>query len=235
MGVLMKDLAQRLRAWAAEEKIKISHIPGVKKKTAYIWEYYKIWIICIVFFVWFAGFAIRQYTTSMNEYWCYMMFTNTYAEAGNGSKLWKDYTEYAGFDLKEKAVEFNAQSYFDYNKRVTGNTYFETFVAYADGGVLDGITAGRDSLAGLGKTGRLLDLNSEACKTIREKYGDRFIYAVPYDKEYSTEEVPIGIDISDSRLVTEYGLYAEPCALGIAAKSENVESVELFLDFIFEK
>ena len=46
--------------------------------------------------------------------------------------------------------------------------------------------------------------------------------------------MPVCIDISDSRLVSEYGIYSEPCALGIGALSGNVESVELFLDFLFE-
>ena len=46
--------------------------------------------------------------------------------------------------------------------------------------------------------------------------------------------MPVCIDISDSRLVTQYGIYSEPCALGIGALSGNVESVELFLDFVFE-
>lgn len=232
---LARGKMERLRDWAKTEREKIAKIHGARSKAEYIWEYYKIWIVCIVFFIWFAGFAIRQYTTSMHDYWCYMLFTNTYTVAGEGSRIWDDFTDYAGFDLREKAVEFNAQSYFDYKKKVTGNSYFEAFVAYADSGVLDGITAGRESLAALGKTGRLLDLNSESCRSIKEKYGDRFIYALPYDTEYSTEEVPIGIDVSDSKLVSEYGIYAEPCALGIGAKSENVESVELFLDFIFEK
>ena len=40
--------------------------------------------------------------------------------------------------------------------------------------------------------------------------------------------MPVCIDISDSRLVSEYGIYSEPCALGIGALSGNVESVELF-------
>jgi len=75
---------------------------------------------------------------------------------------------------------------------------------------------------------------SPECASIREKYGDRFLYAVPLDEEYSTEEIPVCIDISDSRLVREYGIYSEPCALGIGALSDNVESVELFLDFLFE-
>jgi hypothetical protein len=230
-----RDLKTRLRDWVKTEKEKILGIRGTKKKTAYIWEYYKLWIIGLIFVLWFVPFAIHQYRTNAGDYWCYMMFTNTYADAGNGSDLWKDYTEYAEFDLKEKDVEFNAESYFDYLKGVTGNSYFEAFVAFADGGVLDGITAGTDSLTALGRTGRLKDLNSEECAAIKAKYEDRFVYSVPIDTEYSTDPVPVGIDISDSKLVTKYGVYAEPCALGIGALSENVDSVELFLDFIFDK
>jgi len=228
-------IMSRLSQWAKTEKEKISNIPDNGKRAAYIWEYYKLWIIGIVFLIWFVAFSIHQYTTTMHDYWCYMMFNNTYADAGNESDIWEDYVEYTGYDLREKAVEFNAQSYFDYKKGATGNSYFEAFVAYADSGTLDGITMEKESLVALGKTGRLMDLNSEACASIKEKYGDRFIYSVPFDEEYSTEEVPVGIDISDSRLITEYNVYAGDCALAIGALSENVEAVELFLDFIFEK
>ena len=101
-----RDLKTRLRDWAKTEKEKILGIRGTKKKTAYIWEYYKLWIIGLIFVLWFVPFAIHQYRTNAGDYWCYMMFTNTYADAGNGSDLWKDYTEYAEFDLKEKDVEF---------------------------------------------------------------------------------------------------------------------------------
>ena len=224
----------RFSGWWKAEKDKIAGIPGTSKKIGYIWEYYKLWIIGIVFGIWFITFAVRQYTTGLKDYWCFMIFANTYADAGDHSELWEDYVGYAGFDLTEKAVHFDAASYFDYLKGVTGNSYFEGFVAYADSGTLDAIVMGRESLTALGQTGRLLDLNSPECASIREKYGDRFLYAVPLDEEYSTEEIPVCIDISDSRLVREYGIYSEPCALGIGALSDNVESVELFLDFLFE-
>lgn len=222
-------LADRLKG----EREKIKEISGTGKKIEYIWDYYKLWIIGIVFFVWFVTFAVRQYTTNLRDYRCFMIFANTYADAGDHSKLWEDYIEYAGIDLREEAVRFDASSYFDYLKGVTGNSYFEAFVAFADSGTLDAIVMGRDSLTALGRTGRLLDLNSEACASIREKYGDRFLYAVPIDTEYSTEEVPVCIDISDSRLVSEYGIYSEPCAIGIGALSKNVEAVEQFLDFLY--
>ena len=223
----------RLAKWLKDERDKISGIPGTAKKFEYIWEYYKLWIIGIVFGIWFVTFAVRQYTTSLKDYRCFVVFANTYADAGDHSKLWEDYVEYAGIDLHEEAVRFDANSYFDYLKGVTGNSYFEAFVAYADSGTLDAIVMGRDSLTALGKTGRLMDLNSEACASIRAKYKDRFLYAVPLDEAYGAGEVPVCIDISDSLLVSRYGIYSEPCALGIGALSENVEAVEQFLDFIY--
>ena len=230
----MGELRKRHRQWADTEKQKISEIPGFRKKAEYIWEYYKLWIIGIVCAIWFFSFAIHQYTTTLHDYWCFMVFSNTYADAGDGSELWQDYVDYAGFDLEEKEVEFIANSYFDYLKGVTGNTYFEAFVAYADGGVLDGIVQGSGSLAALGKTGRLMDLDSEECASIRSKYGDRFIYSDPIDDEYGSDKVAVGIDISDSKLVKKYNVYSVDIALGIGANSQNVESVEKFLDFILE-
>ena len=229
----MNDLKTRLQAWASEEKKKISEIPEPKKKLGYIWDYYKLWIIGFVCLVWFLSFAIHQYTTTLHDYWCYMLFTNTYADAGDGSEIWNDFVEYSGYDINEKEVEFNANCYFDYLKGVTGNTYFEAFVTYADGGILDGIVQENASLAALGKTGRLMDLDSEECASIKAKYGDRFIYSDPFDEEYGNDKVPVGIDISDSRLVKEYKVYPLDAALGIGAKSTRVDSVEKFLDFIY--
>jgi len=230
----MRNDKRRLADWFRGEREKIAGISGTGNKLEYIWGYYKLWIIGIVFLIWFITFALRQYTTNMRDYRCFMVFANTYADAGDHSELWEDYVDYAGIDLREETVRFDASSYFDYLKGVTGNSYFEAFVAYADSGTLDAIVMGSDSLTALGKSGRLLDLDSEECASIKEKYGDRFLYAVPFDEEYSTEEVPVCIDISDSRLVTEYEIYAEPCAIGIGALSKNVDAVEEFLDFIFE-
>ena len=109
----MANRNNRLSKWWKTEREKISGIPGTSKKIGYIWEYYKLWIIGIVLGIWFITFAVRQYTTTLKDYWCYMVFANTYADAGDHSDLWEDYVEYAGFDLTEKAVRFDAASYFD--------------------------------------------------------------------------------------------------------------------------
>ena len=44
----------------------------------------------------------------------------------------------------------------------------------------------------------------------------------------------MGIDVSDSILMTKYHLYSDGCALGIAVESGNIEQVERFLAFILE-
>ncbi|MDO4491365.1 MAG: hypothetical protein Q4B85_09885 [Lachnospiraceae bacterium] len=224
-----------MKEYLKKERDKISRIDGWSAKTEYIWQYYKLWIIGIAVLIFFSVFAIRQYFFQVNENWFYITFTNTYAEVGDGSDLWKGYVEYTGYDLKEKNVVFNNSSYFDYKEGVTGNSYFQAFVAYTEGGTLDAITMETDSLTALGESGRLIDLNSEECASIREKYGDRFLYCIPLDTEYSTEPVPVGIDISDSILMTRYHMYNNSCGLGIGAKSGDIDAVEAFLDYLYSE
>ncbi len=224
-----------LVSYLKEEWKKICEIDGWRKKLEYIWQYYYLWILGIVFLIFFVSFAIKSYFFQVNENWVYIMFNNTYAEVGNGSDLWDGFVEYAGFDLKEKNVEFNNTSYFDYKQSVTGNSYFESFVAYTEGGTLDAITMEADSLTALGESGRLMDLDSEACASIKAKYGDRFLYCEPLNKEYSTEPVAVGIDLTDSILMTKYHVYTNTCALGIGAQSGDIEAVEAFLDYVLEE
>ena len=80
-----------------------------------------------------------------------------------------------------------------------------------------------------------MDLQDERCKSIYEKYKDRLIYTIPYDTEYSKDPVPVGIDISDSILMSKYHIYTEGCALGIGAQSSNIEAVQRFLEYIYEE
>ena len=227
-------MMRRLRRWFLEEKEKIS---GMSIRTAlrYIWDYYKLWIIGILCAVTLISYVSFRMHTMLSDHWFYITFANTRADVGTGSGLWDGYVEYTGYPLDEKLVEFNNEAYFDYlDHQARGNSYYEICVSMIDAGVLDAVTMEADALTSFGESGRLLDLNREECASIREKYGDRFLYTVPNDTDYSEAPVPVGIDISDSMLVTEYHVYVEDCALGIGALSGNVEAVELFLDYIFE-
>lgn len=224
----------RLKVWYAEEKQKLSNIPTGKQKAEYVWQYYKLWIIGIVCLVWFIVFAVVQFTTAVTDYEIFVAFTNTYADVGMNSELWEGFVAYTDTDLTELNVAFDNAAYFDYAlDHGFGNTYYEAFVTYTDGGVLDAVTMEIGSLEALGTSGRLLDLSREECASIAEKYGDKFIYALPNDTEYSTEPVPVGIDISDSLLMTKYHIYLDSCAIGIGANSHRIQAVEQFLDYIY--
>lgn len=204
----------------------------MREKWQYIWMYFKIPIIAIVFVLGFGTFLIVRIATNIPDNWLTVTFANTYADAGTGSQLWKDFTQAAGYDLSEKKVEFNDESYFDYTKdQAKGNAYYNAFVTLVDAGELDAITMEPDSLTALGQSNRLLDLNDERAASIKAKYADRFLYYTP-DEADGGEPIPVGIDVSDSILVSEYHVYSESCAIGIGSLSENLEEAEFFIDFI---
>lgn len=218
----------------SEERAKIKALP-FKEKLRYIWMYFKIPIIAVLLVIGLGTFLIVRITTNIPGNWLTVTFANTTARAGTGSEIWKDFTEKTGYDLKQKKVEFNAESYFDYlQNQARGNAYYNAFVSLADAGEIDAITMSKDSLAALGQSGRLFDLNDEACASLKAKYSDRFIYYTPADDEEHKTPIPVGIDVSDSLLVTKYKVYSGDCALGVGAHSKNIKEVEDYLKFILE-
>ncbi len=205
----------------------------MRQKIGYILGYYWLWILGILCGVLLIGYMICRANFAVKDYWFYGMFANTMEDGGNGSPLWRDFVAYAGFDADEKKVEMNAASYFDPSiSGGTNNSYYQAFVALVESGDLDVVVMGRDSLEAVGRSGRLLDLEDERCASLLEVYRDRLVYCEPYDEEYSTRPVPVGIDISDSLLAEKYHLYSGDCVLGISAYSNRMESVRLFLEFV---
>jgi len=223
-------MASKLGNWFHGEREKLRELTA-KEKVQYIWSYYYLWIIGISAFLAISIFLTVRITTSIKEEWLYAMFANTRADAGNGSAMWKDFTEFSGLDLKEKRVEFNAEAYFDYLKnQAKGNDYYNAFVALTDAGILDIITMETPSLEALAESGRLTDLNLDRCRQLRDRYADRLVYFHGVEGD-----IPVGIDLSDSLLVTRYGLYKDSCALGIGAQSQKIDIIALFLQFILEE
>ncbi len=205
------------------------------KKIQYIWQYY--WIpICAVAFALFMALYLGYHTFfTVKDNWVFILFTNTKEDVGNDSPLWEEYVEYSGYDIKKKKVEFNNNSFFDAAKKGgTNNSYFQAFVAYVESKTLDAVVGSEESLLAIGSSGRFMDLENDACKGIREKYEDRFIYCKPLDEDYEKELVPVAIDLSDTKLMTEYHIYqeGESCVLSIGAYAQHIDAVELFLDML---
>ena len=231
------------REWLAEERAKLSEM-SFGKAVKYIWQYYWIFILGAVGLIWFVWFLVTHLLAGAPQYWIYAVFANSMASAGNDSRIWRDFAEYSGYDTSEKRIEFSTNMYFDYNRnQARGNEYYNSFVALTDTGTLDLITMMPEQLAPLGESGRLLSWDLEECKALREKYADRLIWYEPPETAVETEEaeevekpapIPVGINVSDSLLVTKYQLYPESAALGIASGTTRLDAVETFLEFIFE-
>ena len=221
------------REWWKEERAKLSEM-SFKKGVKYIWQYYWIFILGFIGIVWLAVFAVNRLITGVPEYWLYASLANSTVSSANVSRLRDDFAAYTGWDMKEKRIELSTSMYFDYNRnQARGNEYYNTFVALTDSGTLDLITMYPEQLAPLGESGRLLDWNLESCDALREKYADRLIWYQPPEDAEETDPVPVGIDISDSLLVTIYGIYPESAALGIAAGTIRLDAIAEFLEFIF--
>ena len=222
-------------AWYLTEKDKIKDMTA-RQKADYIARYYWLWILGIASAVVIIGYVIYRANFALKDYWFYGMCANTMEDGGNGSDLWKDFVAYAGYDTSVKKVEMNARSYFDPSKSGgTNNSYFEAFVALVESGDLDVLVMGEEGLKGIGASGRLKDLSDETCRDLVKQYEDRFVYCIPYDEEYSDDPVPVGIDISDSLLVTRYHLYEKDCVLGIGAYTTRMDSALTFLRFVLEE
>ena len=223
-----------IRKWFRREKEKIASLPA-KQRIRYIWDYYWLWIIGIGFALIFGIWFVWRSATAIRENWISVVFPNAMTEVGNDSKLWKDYVEFSGFDTKEKNVLFEDRLYFDPTTASgMNNNYYQSFVAMIETGQADAVTMRRDEIEALGKSGYLIDLSSDPVKEIYDRYKDRLVYSIPYDTSYSTDPVPVGIDVSDSILMTEYHIYENSCVFSIGSNSRNIETCGQFLDWILD-
>ncbi|MCF0133073.1 MAG: hypothetical protein HUJ72_04335 [Blautia sp.] len=230
-----QGIPEKLRNHLKGEKEKLKDY-SLREKMQYILEYYWLWILGIILAVTIPAYVIFRATTAIKDYWFFIVYTNTFKEIGNKSELWEGYVDYTGYDLDQKMVNFNASCYFDPTS-TSGmrSNYYESFVVFADTGDLDAVTMEKEQIEALGKTGRLMDLEDERCTVLMEKYSDRLVYCIPDPEMSEKERIPVGIDISDSILMTEYDLYENTCVLGVGANSENLEAVELYLEYIYKE
>lgn len=224
----------RLKDYFRQEQQKLQGY-SFKDKVKYILDYYWLWILGVFVAVLFLGNLLWHGLMTPKENEFYIMYANTRENVGNHSPLWEDFARYADYDLNEKNMEFNANCYFDPSSSGGAvNSYYQSFVTFIDTGTLDAVTMEMEDLIAVGRGGRLLDLESDRCVSLMEKYKDRLVYTVPYDESYGKDKIPVGIDISDSILMTEYHLYPETCVLGIGAHTQHIDAVEMFLEYILE-
>lgn len=224
----------RLRQWFFTEREKLRRL-SPREKADYIWDYYKLWIIGILSAVVLVTAAVVHLHNTLAENWFYACFGNTYADIGSDSSFCRAFASYAGYDLREKNLVFNAQCYCKPSENTYGNSYYEALITYLDSETLDVLVMEEEDLLAIGASGRLLDLKDERVAHLLERYQDRLVYCEPFREDYGKELVPVGIDLSGTPLVGEYRAYPEGGVLGISAVAPHLDQVEVFLTYLFEE
>lgn len=224
----------RFQQWFSAEREKLQKL-SPREKAGYIWDYYKLWIIGILSAAVLVTAAAVHLQNTLGENWFYACFGNTYANIGSDSSFCRGFASYAGYDLGEKNLIFNAQCYCKPSESTYGNSYYEMLIAYLDSGTLDVLVMEEEDLLAIGASGRLLDLEDERATNLLERYQDRLVYCEPFREDYGKDLVPVGIDLSGTALVGEYRAYPEGCVLGISAVAPHLDQVEVFLSYLFEE
>ncbi len=222
---------EKFRLWRRNEAEKLKGMTS-REAALYIWGYYKLWIIGVLTLVISLTWGIHHYLTTDPDTWFFACFANTSANLGEGSQLWKDFGEYAGYDLKEKELMFHSDIYCDPKGKTAGNQYYQLLIAYLEGGAMDVLVMEEEDLCVIGAAGRLMDLEEGPLSEFPELYKDRLIYCEPLDEEYGKERVPVGIDLSGTILTGEGNPYPEGAALGINARAPHPEEIKKFMSFL---
>ncbi len=220
-----------LKGRMAAEWKKICALP-LKERPGYIWDYYKLWILALAAVLIFTVTMTWHAVTTPSETWFFACFANVEADLGEGSDLHTGFAQYAGYDLTTGVLQFEDELYCKpATSSTVGSTYYELLTAYLDAGTLDVLVMGTDDLLAVGETGRLMSLADARVSDLAEQYADR-VLTVEADLEDTGEltQVPVGIDLSGSRL-DEY--YSAGCALGISANAPHIDQIELFLSYLF--
>ena len=101
-------------------------------------------------------------------------------------------------------------------------------MAYLEAGTTDALVCQKANLMGIAKGKRVLNLEDALAKEIYQKYQDRLVY---YTTEEG-EEIPVGVDISDSPLIKNMNSYKDGCYVCVSAYTNRVERVKMFLDYL---
>ena len=221
-----------LSRWLHDERRKLEGY-SLADRLKYVWQYYKLWILGIAFAVSFISYAVWNYVTVPGEIHFYGILSNTYAQLGEGSGFYNGFVRAAGYDLKQGVVELDCANYCKPSGKAIGNTYYEKIISMLDGGVDDIWIADAEDVVAVGETGRLMDLGSGAAEALFERYADRFIYCTPLRQEYSTEPVPVGIDLTGTALTGEYSAYPDGAVLGVNALTGRLDQAAIFLEYLF--
>lgn len=210
-----------------QEKEKIRNM-SAKTAARYIWDYYKIWIIAAVVLAGLLVYFISVYRNRPPEEIWKVAFVNFYDDVSQESDFSQNFVESLEIPAEEGSIVFDNNLFFNLERNSDYyNTYYQRLIAYLEAGTVDCVICEYANLTGIGRTGRFLDLSDDRTASVYERYYDRMVWITTEEGEF-----PIGIDISDSPVLTRMNGYTDGCYLAISSNMAHMELIDEFLAYL---
>lgn len=210
-----------------EQQHKLKGKP-LKEKWAYFWEYYKIHTLVIVCVIAMVISLIHTIVTQKDSALSVALVNTYFLTDLDTEALCADFETYAQVDTAEYEVTIDPSMSVDY-EGTDQYTYanIQKIAAMAAAQSLDVILTNDDYIDHNLDGGLFVDLHEYFTDEELAAYEDRLVYRDLSDDD--TGEVPIAIDVRDSRYMISDQLPAYFC---ICSTSQNVDTAKVFLEYL---
>ena len=199
-----------------------------KKKIEYIWDYYKVIILCSIFAIYAIGSAIYNHVTE-KECMLKLIMIN-----GN---IPYDGAIFADDFLQEQELNPETQEIVvsSIGLGLTNETYQEDYnttqalIVRLTSGNIDIMSAPSEIYKDYAKEGYYHNLNDIFTPDELARYEDLLVFTTD---SVTNETYPCGFDLSNSTWIDKYGYYSGDCQFGIIYNCTHIELAREFLLFV---
>ena len=214
-----------------------------REKVEFIWDYYKIPIALILFFVIVTASLLKHYLTSNQDVLLYGMTVNTHIDDEKAAEIPDLYMEYAAADAKKYTVNFDQSLFMGVEYGVQAETDYSTVIKLSTtiaGKMLDYLICDQyvfESYEAIAGYYDLKDLLPDDLYSRLEEEGRIIIgQADNSDSASRLDPYPMAIDITDTDFAKRYGmspLVGDTLYFTIIANSQRTEEAVNMIRMIF--
>lgn len=221
-----------------------------KQRVRYLFDYYKLPFVIVFIVLYIIGFLIYREVTHKDTI-LYTGLVNVVLNEEPSKQLSEDYLTYAGANPKKEDFRFYTGWFLTTNK---DSQYFEytmasqiKILASIDDEQLDVVLLDRESFDAFSQNGYLYNIEellkgTELYDQLKpyfvtnihflEDNGKDINFDASIEFEATSEEFPMGLDISESRFFADIE-YSDTIYLGVIANTPRPEEVIRYLTYLY--
>lgn len=221
---------EHLKEEGTKEREKLKNMPP-KDRAWYIWEYYKIHIFILIGLFMLLGllgeiFYNKTFTTQLSY-----ATINNFSPNYSFEEFNEEFKAVMGYGKKD-VIEADGSMVIRYGDVISEMEYgnmakVSALVAAQD---LDILICDQLNIDHYAELDGFRNLKETLPKDLWQKV-EPFVY---YGKNEAGEEIPCGIDLSNSYFCKKTGIDMNPCYLGIVNNTARIDTVISWIDFALE-